>query len=121
MEKMTIKQAIEQGYTHYGYAGEGYQRLGILSDIDESCFIGDQVLLLASKEIDYTTFDKDDIAEIIADHCVDVHCTNTGDDDGSNLFKSLKTDIDYSAITDKINEFFTSHWHKKLINIELVK
>lgn len=113
--KITVKQALEQGYVHFGYKGLEYQTLNELSDItDEDIETG---VCLFSKE--YTTPScEDNIKEIIADHVQDQWYSETNDDT-SDVYDAIMA-VDLSDISDRINKVLEDKRYYTLTDIELV-
>lgn len=119
-EQLTVKQALEQGYTHYGYEKwTDYQRLCSIEDISEDDFNAG-VILLAQKEKHFFTVDEDDIKEAVVDTLVSNYCDQSGDDDGDNIHTELSDLIQVADLVNVVNEFFAKHSWRYLTKIELI-
>lgn len=117
--KLTIKEALEQGYTKVGTDASGWQSLYELSDLSPVDFEGNTKYFLADKEAQYHLRNAKDLAEMIADRISDDFADETGCDDVNGIFEELKA-IDFSAICQKINYVMTSHPYWNLTKIELI-
>lgn len=96
MEKLTIEQAIEQGYTKFLYAEDGFQAPKDLSGINDDDFIRKPQLV--KKEL-YTLpvyIDAEQLRDMIAEQCWEQHHDESGDD----------TDTVNDAITEMPLEIF---------------
>lgn len=115
MERLTIKEALEQGYTHFGYKGLEYQTINELSDItDEDIERG---VCLFSKE--YTTPTcEEDIQTFVADHIQDNWSAET-QDDTNDVYQAIMA-IDLSDIAKRINNVLQDKKYYTLTDIELV-
>lgn len=115
---LTLQEAIDQGYEHFFYKGEGYQRLNILSEIEDSDF--DKGVELANKEPHYpTSLDSHEIADWIADTMQDRFTEETGDD--TNSVYDLLKDLDCTPIVESIEAKLKSMQFYKSSGIKLIK
>lgn len=117
--KLTIKEALEQGYTKVGTDASGWQHLYELSDLSAVDFEGNTKYFLADKEAQYHLRNTKDLAEMIADRISDDFADETGCDDVDAIFQELKA-IDFSAICQKINYVMTSHPYWTITKIQLI-
>lgn len=79
MEQLTLKEAIEQGYTHYGYADQGYQAMNDLSFFDEMEVTGTEMLFEKDAAAPFKVT-PEAVKEILRDQISDEWYSSTGDD-----------------------------------------
>lgn len=115
MDKLTIPQALEQGYLFFGYKGIEYQTLNDLSDITQEDI--DRGVCLFSKE--YTSPScEENIKEFIADHIQDQWSAETNDDT-SDVYDAIMS-IDLSDIASRVNKVLEDKKYYTLTDIELI-
>jgi len=117
-KKLSIKQALEQGYEFCGWANETYQRLKKIEDLDDSDFlpVDNDYLVLAEKEPFYAAVD----AEGLIEYCHDQYHDQTNDDDYDDSDDSIKELIlDFKELATKVNEKLKSKPHWRLTKIQL--
>ncbi len=116
--KMTISEAIKEGYTHYGRADNGFVRIQELNDdIPTTDF--NHKLVLAEKQSFSPSVADNFLRELIAVQVYDHVGDSTGDDDPSFAYDEVYA-LDWSQMTAKINDILSSHKYYKLTNIQLV-
>jgi len=120
MEKLTIKEALEQGYTMYGVANKEWQHA---NEINDDVFKevhrddwGDIVLFEQNSSC--PSIDKKYMAEMLADHISDNDSQECARDDDS-VYKTVK-EIDYTDIVAKINKELEQHKYWMLTTIKLI-
>lgn len=117
--KLTIKEALEQGYTKVGTDASGWQSLYELSELSSVDFEGNTKYFLADKEAQYHLRNSKDLAEMVADRISDDFADETGRDDVNDIFEAIKT-IDFTSVCQKINYVMTSHPYWALTKIQLI-
>jgi len=118
MKELTVKQAIEQGYTKYGMAYLEWQTANDIGDIDDDAFRND--LVLFDKEANFITVSGDEIGNVLADRIEDVYCEDSGDNT-TCVLKTIK-EIDFSELAEEINELMKSnHSYYRLTDIKLIR
>jgi len=118
--KLTIKEALEQGYTKAGTDASGWQHLHEIEDLSAVDFDGRTKYFLADKEAQYHLRESKGVAELVADRISDDYADETGCDDVNDILEQIKA-IDFSAVTQKINYVMTSYPYWTLTKIELVQ
>lgn len=118
-KQLTIKEALGEGYTKVGTDASGWQHLHDIEDLSSADFNGRTKYLLAQKDDQYHLRDHEDLAELIADRISDDYADETGCDDVNDIFEQIKA-IDFSAVTDKINEVMNRFPYWGLTDIELI-
>jgi len=116
MNKLTVKQALEQGYETYLYPADGFQRASVLGE-DEPDFTKEP--MLTEKEPQHPNFDGDSIKDIVANQCDEWWYDETRDDD-SGIY-DLIMELDFSDITSQINEKLKEVLHYKQSNVKLIE
>ena len=121
-QKLTLQQALEQGYTHFFYKGEGYQAMNELSQVTDEDF--KRGLELVNKETEtissYVT--AEDIREFIAETSEERHSDETGSDTETCYPLLIDIPIEtFNPIMEVINEAMKSISYYKGSGIELVK
>lgn len=95
--QLTIAQAIEQGYEKWVYAGEGFQPLNFLSDIQDSDFQNGIILLVEKEPYQPSGINAEDLLELIAEHLNDNHASESGGDDTDEVLNNIKK-IDHKIL-----------------------
>jgi len=113
---MTRKEAIEQGYKFCGRAGLEWQRITDIEDLTEEDFKED-VWHLMDKEEQTHYVSKEDVADILAKQIADSEAWETGRDN-DEVYDAL-LEIDYSGITQEINQVMEKFPTYKLTTIKL--
>lgn len=118
MEQLTVKQAIEQGYTHFGRAGEDFQHLCQLDSVDVNG-IGDDIYeyVLADSKAHHLSIDGDSIWDMVQDS---VMASSDFSDDTDAIPDALKEGVPWSEYADKINAVLQNHPYWYLTKIKLV-
>jgi len=117
MDKLTRKEAIEQGYTYYGQDKGEFQHLYSIENMNEVDFESGPVYL-AEKEPYYTpAISPEEVTETLADMVYCQVSDETGDDtdDAYDIVKGL----DFTATTKLINEALKDKKYYKLTSIQL--
>lgn len=113
MEQLTLKEAIEQGYS-YAMEEDGE---GMLIPLAHAfLFDGETKYTLASKE----TFPFQIADDVVSDLVGDYLCNQdeVADDDG--YLNDLAASVDYSEITKKLNEAFSVTKYHYPTKIQLI-
>lgn len=113
-ETITAKDAIEQGYSYFGYTGLECQTLNELSDITEEDI--DRGACLFSKEFTTPTCNED-IKEFLADHIQDNWSSET-QDDTNEVYQAIMS-LDLSDITNRVNKALEHKKYYYLTDIEI--
>lgn len=103
-QTLTLKQAKEQGYTHYcfGHPSNGYQGLDTLEGLTQQD-IDEGTLYLADKEtFPPSGISNEELKDMIADYIAVNHSDNTGDDTDI-VFDAIK-EIDFSDVVERIDK-----------------
>lgn len=98
--KLTIKQALEQGYTHYGEPYESWQHLYSLKDTTDKD-IEEQNYVVFSKQSNQPSIDEEIIKDFLIDHLGDPD--NCGGRDDNEIATHING-LDFSSFTEKINK-----------------
>lgn len=118
--KLTLLQAIEQGYKHFVYPEDGYQALKSLSDYSENEIIWEKKPTLCNKEPQHPAgMDAQELRDHLADVISDNHSSETGCD--TDVVYDAIREIDFSDIAVKIQEKLNEinfYWQSE---IELLK
>jgi len=115
--KLTIKEALEQGYQHCGYAGHDYQIVMQIDDLIPDDFYSQQgKIMLFSKEF-ITPTCEENIKDFLADHVQEQWWDETSDD--TNDVRDAIMAIDLSVISEKINDALKDKKYYTITDIEL--
>jgi hypothetical protein len=117
MEQLTVAQAIEQGYTHFGFEGREYQHLNPIEDFHHS--VSEENVVLFDKEAGYVpSVSAEEIADLIAEQIQCEVNDNTADDtdDAYDIVKGL----DFEPIAKMINDALDHKRYYFLTKIKLV-
>jgi hypothetical protein len=118
MNQLTVAEAIEQGYTHFGFEGRDYQHLNPIEDFDTSSGEPEECLLFGKEPIYVPSVTAEQIAELIGDQ---VQCEvddNTADD--SNDACDIVMALDFEPVAKMINDALAHKKYYSLIRIKLV-
>jgi hypothetical protein len=121
MEKLTLKQAIEQGYESWLYADEQFQALQDLAFIEDHHF--NRKIELVSKEPYHPSgIDADTIIDMIAEQVWENHYEESRDDTSSvpDAIRELPKEL-FEPIVNAIEEKLNTLSYYKSSGIELVK
>lgn len=118
--QLTLKEAIDQGFTHYGFADREWQMVneldeGVFEEVDEEDW--DQ-LVLFDKKPSFPSISKERIAEVLAQEISETDYEDSGRDDDSVYI--IVKDIDYTEIADTINKDLEDCKYWGLTDIKLV-
>ena len=118
-QKMTVAEALEAGYTKFGFADREWQSaLDIESEANEYFDNPLGSLLLFEKTEYHPSIDARGISDILADHIADNHGDETGDDT-DDVYDTVKA-IDFTSTANMINEQLSKHTYYMLTDIELI-
>lgn len=116
--KLTVKEAIEQGYTLCGYDDKDYQSLRSIDSLTDEDFDAGKIMV-AEKEPMNIEVDADSISDYLADWVTSIYGENSGDD-SQDLYDEIR-ELNFDAITAEINSKIANHPLFHLEEIELVK
>jgi V8-like Glu-specific endopeptidase len=118
--QLTVKEALEQGYTKFGFDGREWQSaLDLQTDIDADTFSGQSGKpLLFHKEEYHPGIDAESIKDLLADHIACNHYDETGDD--TDNVEDAVRELDFESVAEMINEKLLSTTYYKLTDIELI-
>jgi hypothetical protein len=118
---LTIKQALEQGYTKYGFSGRDWQTA---NDLDDGVF--EEVpedqwddLVLFDKNEQYPSMSAKQMADLLAEKISEDDGEECGRDDDC-VYKTVQS-FDFSKITAKLNDELKQHRYWMLTDIKLFK
>lgn len=116
MNKLTVKQALEIGYTSFIYPADGFQRTLKLGE-DEPDF--NKQPTLTEIVAQHPSYDENMIKDIVANELDGQYYDETRDDD-SGIY-DLIMELDFSDITDKINEKFKEISYYRQSDVKLIE
>ncbi|MBP1165082.1 hypothetical protein JOE44_001966 [Chryseobacterium sp. PvR013] len=103
MSRLTIQQAIDQGYEYFVYPADGYQALKSLSDYAENEINWENNPTLCNKEPQHPAgMNAEELRDHLADVISDNHASETGCDTDC-VFDAIK-EIDFTDIAEKIQD-----------------
>lgn len=116
--KLTVKEALEQGYIYFGQDKGEFQHLHSIENISDADFELGPVMLTEKEPYHTPTISSEAIAELLADY---VSCWNgdeTGDD--TDDVYEIVNGLDFTEAAKKINEALKNKKYYKLTNIQLI-
>lgn len=116
-EQLTVKQALEQGYTLCGQDKGEWISLNNIEDMGHIDDFYDNTVI-AEKEGISASVDADTLREYIADYAEDSWADETGDD-RAMVYDAI-LEMDFSEIADKINKQIEHIKSYRLTDIKLV-
>lgn len=117
-KELTVKEAINQGYTKYGFGSREWQTTedlhdDIFNEVKEEDWPD---LFLFSKESDFPSITATQIADRLSDSIAEDDCDESGRPDGE-VYDTVAA-IDYTEIAAKINDALKKHEYWMLTNIK---
>lgn len=122
-KKMTVSQALAEGYTHWGYDNGEFQHLSLLEDITDDDFKAGPAfercgyIVLAQKEPYHLSITGKGICDIITD---DICSQDNYKDDSGTIEDALHEMPEWNAFAEKINAVLKQHPYWYLTEIQLV-
>lgn len=117
---LTVKQARKQGFTAWGYAGEQWQQMQDLGDLEENN--SEDAYLFEKEPEKFAQVKSEDMLEWIGERVAADWFEETYDDDSSDLeimIKQLGPEI-FKEAAKKINEAIGAKSYYKLTKIKVV-
>lgn len=121
MNQLTVKQALEEGYTHFVYANDGYQAIKSIEEYSKSGdidFTREDIRLVDKTPFHPTGLSNDAIQDLLADTVAVNHHDYTGDDTDA-VFDAIK-EIDFSDVEERIQVALNGLNYYHQTNIKLV-
>jgi hypothetical protein len=119
---LTVKEALEQGYTLYGYEEYEYQSLSEISDLDadefESAEAHGRTIIAAEKEPSFVSVKVEDLYDDLIDNLMDRE--EAHGDDTREIEHLVKTAVNWPEIADKINAALKTRPYYTLTQIKLL-
>lgn len=118
MEQLTVKEALESGYTSFVYDDDGYQSIKEIdpADIDWS---RNDISLVAKESFSPMGLDEDILKEMIIESIWSSHYDDTGDDTDA-VFDALNPlELDLSKVKSQIDEALSKLKYYKSSGIKL--
>jgi len=118
--KLTVKEALEQGYTKCGFDQTDWQTVMEISDMKSCDFETPMLskLVVFSKESTCPDVSEQRLKEIIADQVSDNWSDETGDDTSSVFDKIMS--VDFSEIHEKLTNALSEYQCWFATDIELI-
>ncbi|SHK84329.1 hypothetical protein [Chryseobacterium polytrichastri] len=120
MEKLTLKQAIEQGYKYFVYPEDGYQALMDLEHNSEDDVNWNKKPTLCNKDASHPSgMDAEELKVHLADTISDNHAGDTGCDT-DDVYEAIM-ELDFTEMAEKIQERLNGinfYWQS---DVELIK
>ena len=122
MEKLTLQQAIEQGYTKFLYKGEKFQSLRDLASIEDADYEKGIELVNKEPETIGSYIDAEQMREWVAEQSECQHSDETGDDTNQVYDTLMELPLDlFAPIIKAVNEKMKGIGYYKSSGIDLVK
>lgn len=117
-KKLTVKEAIDQGYIYFGQDKGEFQHLHRIENISDADFEFGPIML-AEKDSYYTpSISSEEIAETLAD-IVYSQCGDETGDDTDEVYDIVKA-LDFTDAAERINNALVKKKYYKLTNIQLI-
>ena len=116
--ELTVKEAIREGYTHYGIDGRDWQTVEDLGDIEDNDF-EEWDLILFEKKSNCTSISNNELSDLLSDYIGEQDSENSGRDD-DQVYDEIKN-IDYTEIVNTINKSLEKYKYWSSTNIKLIK
>lgn len=122
MEKLTLQQAKEKGYTNFLYKGEKFQSLQDLEGIKDADYEKGIELVNKEPETVGSYIDAEQMREWVAEQSECQHSDETGDDTEQVYHMLMELPLDlFAPIIEAINEKMKGVGYYKSSGIDLVK
>lgn len=118
MKKLTVKEAVEQGYKWYVYNSDGFQCLKKITDNDIN-WERDDIWLVDKEAIGCPVPTERDIAEMLADHINSIWGEET-DDDTDEVYNKIMT-CDFTETVKMIEVTLEKKTYYHQSEIKLIK
>lgn len=121
--KLTVKEAIEQGYQHFFYNSDGWQALKHLSDIEKGYKVDwsrDDIYIVEKEPKQVMSLSEGEIKDLIVDHLEGQYYDLTSNDD-PNVVADAFGDFDFSDIEKKIDAVLEGITSYKSTDIKLIQ
>jgi molecular chaperone DnaK (HSP70) len=119
-QQLTVAEAKEQGYTHFGYSDEGYQAMVDLVDFRPEEAEGKARLFNKDPDPPYQT-NAERVKEILSDQLSEDWDSEVRDD--TNEMSDFLNDIPeekFNEITELLNDAMANKHYYKLSDIKLI-
>lgn len=117
MNQLTIKEALEQGYTYCGKKSDSYNSLHTIKDLHPIDF-GEDKLYLYSKQGVSPAITAECLKDMISDHMESDWGNDTGDDSEQVYEKAME--LNYEPFADMINAAMADIVSYSFTEIELI-
>lgn len=121
--ELTVKEAIEQGYTHWGIISQEWQTV---QELDEGVFAEVEAMqenvedvYLFHKKPDVSVIDEGDFKNHIVHFATDQYYDDTQRDDLEDVMNDLNK-IDFSKIYEDVSKVLANHKFWRFTNIKLI-
>ena len=115
-KKLTLKQAIEEGYKSFVYPEDGFQAL---KDLDYDIDFDKKPMLVEKESYRPRGLDAKNIAELIAENLEENHSSDSGDDT-RQVYNSIMQ-IDFSDVEKMIDEKLSKLNYYRQSDVELIE
>lgn len=115
--QLTVQEALEQGFTHFVYDEDGFQRIQDII-IDEIDFSRDNISLVQKESYHPSGLDSEQIAEMLGEAILLNHQDDTGDDT-EDVYDAIM-EIDFSDVSKKIDEALSHLNYYRSAGIKLI-
>lgn len=119
IRELTVKEAIEQGYTMYCFNDDGFQGLRDIEDVDDEDLSRNDIRLVEKEHYHPSGLSSKDIAEILAEHIEVSHYSDSGDDTEA-VFNAIN-DLDFTEAENKISEALSKLKYYRATDIKLIQ
>lgn len=119
IEKLTVSQALEQGYTQCGYDNTDFQHLMQIKDLCADDFErSNNIILVADTKENYVAIDKQDIMDLLLDRYAD----ESPDDDNYDINSCFEEQSEkIEAFVYAMNEVYAKKpWYYLCHSIQLI-
>lgn len=118
MKKLTVKDALAQGYTSYVYNSDGYQSLNDISDVESIDFGRDDIRIVGKEPSHPSTPVAEDIADLLAEQINHDWHEETGCDTDS-VYYAIKA-IDFTDVHERIKKALSEIDYYVATDIKLI-
>ncbi len=116
--ELTVKEALEQGYTKYCFGSDGFQSLKDIIHVEKEHLEREDIRLINKESYHPLGISSKDIAELLAENLECNHSDDSGDD--TNQVYDAIIELDFTEAENKITEALSKLNYYRATKIKLI-
>lgn len=118
MTELSIKEALEQGYTKYCFNMDGFQGLKDIKDVFDEDLARSDIRLVEIEPYSPAGISSVDIAELLAEH-IECNHVDESQDDTEQVYDAIKK-LDFTDAENRIAEALSKLHYYRATDIKLI-